>query len=74
VTSALVGDDGSATFSSRETLTTSGAGDKGAQIPISKQIPLNDVRPGRYVLRVEARPLAGGSTEVVRETPITILP
>lgn len=74
VTSALVGEDGSATFSSRETLTASGAGDKGARIPISKQIPLKDARPGRYVLRVEARLLAGGSDAIVRETPVIVVP
>ena len=73
VTSALVGEDGNATFSSRETLTSGTAGEKGARIPVSKQLPLKDVRPGRYVLRVEAR-LLTGSNAIVRETPMTVVP
>jgi hypothetical protein len=74
VTSALVGEDGAAPFSSRETLTGGTTGEKGARIPISKQIPLKDVRPGRYVLRVEARVLGDGGTPAVRETLLTVVP
>jgi VWFA-related protein len=73
VTLALVGDDGNAAFSSRETLTAA-AGGKGARIPISKQIPLKDMRPGRYVLRADARLLGGGVNPVTRETTLTIVP
>jgi len=72
VTVALVGDDGTAAFSSRETLTTSAAGEKGTRIPIAKQIPLKDMRPGRYVLRAEARLLGGGANPVSRETTLTV--
>ena len=43
-----------------------------SRIPVAKQIPLKDVRPGRYVLRVEARLLGGGANPVARETPVTI--
>jgi VWFA-related protein len=73
VTSALVGEDGNAAFSSRETLTAA-ATDTGARAPISKQIPLNEMRPGRYVLRMEARLLGGGTNPVTRETSLTVAP
>jgi len=67
VTTTLAGANGDAAFSSRETLA-------GSRVPIAKQIPLKDVRPGSYVLRVEARLLGGGTNPVSRETPITVLP
>ena len=73
VTSALIGQDGNAAFNSRETLTPAAA-DKGARIPISKQIPLKEMRPGRYVLRMEARLLGGGTNSVTRETSLTVAP
>jgi VWFA-related protein len=72
----LVGEDGNAAFSSRESLdgATADAGQRSARIPITKQIPLRDVQPGRYVFRVEARLLGGDEKPVVRETPVTIVP
>jgi VWFA-related protein len=66
VTTTLAGEDGVAVFSSRESLT-------GSRIPITKQIPLKDMRPGSYVLRMEARLLGGGANPVVRETRVTIV-
>lgn len=63
----LVGEDGSAAFSSRETV-------NGSRIPIRKQIPLKDIRPGRYVLRMEARLLGGGEKPAARETTVTVTP
>ena len=72
VTTALVGEDGNAAFSSREMLTP--AADKSTRMPITKQIPLQEVRPGRYVLRVEGRRLGGGTTPVLRETALTVVP
>jgi VWFA-related protein len=76
VVTTLIGQDGSAVFSSRESL--AGGSDssdvKNARIPISKQIPLREIRPGRYTLRVEARRLGGGAESVARESIITIVP
>jgi VWFA-related protein len=76
VTAALVGEDGVAAFSSRESLAGgSASGDlKNARFPVTKQIPLRDVRPGRYVLRVEARLPGGAAKPVARETPVTVIP
>jgi hypothetical protein len=50
------------------------AASEGARIPIAKQIPLKDMRPGRYVLRAEARLLGGGANPVMRETTLTVMP
>jgi hypothetical protein len=75
VVSTLIGEDGVPAFSSRESVDGTGsAGVKSSRIPIAKQIPLTDIRPGRYVLRVEARVLGGGANPVARETPITVIP
>ena len=74
VIATLVGEDGVAAFSSRESLAGGAADVKSSRIPIAKQIALKDVRPGRYVLRLEARLLGGGANPVVRETPITVVP
>ena len=74
VMTTLVGEDGNAAFSSRESVAGGAADVKSSRIPIAKQIALKDIRPGRYVLRVEARLLGGGATPVARETFITIAP
>jgi VWFA-related protein len=74
VTTTLMGEDGSAAFSSRESIAGASADVKSSRIPLSKQIVLKDIRPGRYVLRVEARLLGGGTNPVSRETPVTVLP
>jgi VWFA-related protein len=62
----LIGEDGVARFSSRDDLAGSTS--------ISKQIPLKDITPGTYTLRVEARALSGGAKPVSRETSLTIVP
>src|SRR5688572_13832534 len=76
VTAALVGEDGVAAFSSRESLAggSASADLKNARFPVAKQIPLRNVRPGRYLLRVEARVPGGAANPVVRETPVTVIP
>jgi VWFA-related protein len=63
---SLIGADGIARFSSRD--------DLAGHTSISKQIPLKDIAPGTYVLRVEARALNGGTKPVSRETSLTINP
>ena len=74
VTATLVGEDGAAAFSSRESVAGSSAEVKTSRIPIAKQIALKEVRPGRYRLRMEARLLGGGANPVARETQIIVLP
>ena len=74
VTTTLVGEDGVAAFSSRESVSGGSADVKSSRLPIVKQIPLENIRPGRYVFRVSARLLGDGATPVARETAITVLP
>ncbi len=74
VTTTLVGEDGVAAFSSRESLSGGSAAVKSSRTPITKQIALKDVRAGRYVLRIEARLLGGGANPVARETQLVVLP
>lgn len=72
MTATLVGEDGVAAFSSRESVAGESSDVRSFRIPIARQIPLKGVRPGRYLLRVEARLLGGGATPVARETPVTV--
>jgi len=74
VISTLVGEDSVAAFSSRETVSGGAADVKTSRLPVAKQIALKDVKPGRYILRVEARLLGGGANPVSRETSITVAP
>ncbi len=76
VITTLTGEGGVAAFSSRESLTgsSSSGNARNARIPVAKQIPLNDVRAGRYVLRLEARALGGAAKPVSRETTLTVAP
>jgi VWFA-related protein len=75
VITTLTGEGGDAAFSSRETLGGgSGANVKSARIPVARQIPLKELRPGRYVLRLEARALGGTAKPAMRETTLTVVP
>jgi len=75
VVTTLVGEGGESAFSSRESLSAGATSKdvKSSRIPITKQIALKDVRPGRYVLRVEARLLGNDAPRVSRETPVTVI-
>ena len=71
VTTSLVGEDGSAAMTARDSLPRSDA--RNSRFPVVKQIPLTGVKPGRYRLRVEARLLGASSIKpVTRETTVTI--
>jgi len=76
VITTLVGEDGVAAFASRETLgATAAAGDAtNARIPVMRQIPLKELRAGRYALRLEARALGGTAKPAVRETMVVVVP
>jgi VWFA-related protein len=76
VVTTLVGEDGTARFSSRETLAGGATSRevKRSLVAITKQIPLKDIPRGDYVLRIDARALGGGTKPVSRETSLTIIP
>jgi hypothetical protein len=72
----LINEDGRDVSVGRDELTrtATAAGEKSATYALSRQLPLKDVSPGRYLLRVEAQ-LRGdieGETVVTRETAINI--
>jgi hypothetical protein len=45
---------------------------KGGGYAFTANVPLRDVQPGAYVLRVEARSDFGNARSVVREVPIQV--
>jgi hypothetical protein len=74
VTTTLADENGVATFTSRESLAGGNPRDvKSSRIPHIKQIPLKDVRPGSYRLRVEAQARGTNVKPVARETPLTVV-
>ena len=76
VTIRLIDEAGREVVTSRELLErgASAAGDKSATFAVRRDIPLKDVAPGRYLLRVEAqvRGETGGNGIVTRETVLTV--
>ncbi|HEV3217110.1 MAG TPA: VWA domain-containing protein [Vicinamibacterales bacterium] len=73
----LVGEDGRAVFTSRETHNgaTARAGVTSTTFAVAKQIPLMDVPPGRYLLQVEASARGPKDAKpITRETLLTIVP
>jgi hypothetical protein len=75
IVTTLLGEDGRAVFSSRETLgSDSTTATRSNRVNHTKQIPLKDIQPGRYLLRVEAQPRGDvkGAKPAARETLITV--
>ena len=77
VTTSLVGEDGSASVMARESL---GGADarrdaRNSRFAVARQIPLTNVKPGRYRLRVEARLLGAANNvkPVSCETALTVV-
>jgi hypothetical protein len=75
VTTTLADENGGAAFTSRESLAAGNPrGDvKSSRIPHIKQIPLKDIRPGSYRLRVEAQARGSNVKPVARETTLTVV-
>jgi VWFA-related protein len=72
VTTSLVGEDGSAAMTARDSLPRSDA--RSSRFPLIKQVPLTGVKPGRYRLRVEARLLGASAIKpAARETTVVVL-
>ena len=77
VTTRLIDEAGRDVFVAREVLERgpSSGNDKSATLVVSREVPLKDVPPGRYLLRVEAqlRGETGDDSSFVRETPIRVV-
>ena len=76
VTTRLIDEAGREVVTARELLerSASAAGEKSATFAVKRDIPLKDVAPGRYLLRVEAqvRGETGEGGTVTRETALTV--
>jgi VWFA-related protein len=76
VTTRLINEEGRDVVTAGELLErgASAAGDKSATFAVKRDIPLKDVAPGRYLLRVEAqvRGETGANGTVTRETALTV--
>jgi VWFA-related protein len=76
VTTRLIDEAGRDVVTTRELLErgVSAAGDKSAMYAVRRDIPLKDVAPGRYLLRVEAqvRGETGADGTATRETAVTV--
>jgi hypothetical protein len=75
VTVRLVSEAGSDVLVSRDELTNGGSGEKPWQIyGYAKRIPLKELAPGRYALRVEAASRGRDEAPAMRQTVITVRP
>jgi hypothetical protein len=72
ITTTVLSDDGKSVFTAsdeRKSDELTGAG--GGYGHVSK-VPLSTLAPGRYVLRLEARPTLGNSAPILRETEFSV--
>jgi VWFA-related protein len=76
VTTRVIAESGKEVSVARDELSGGVAAgrDKSATYSLSRSIPLRDVPPGAYLLRVEAQRRGDNDRVVVRETPITVIP
>jgi hypothetical protein len=74
VTTRLLGESGPEVFASRETLRVPPrAAGAPATLTVSRRVPLKSLRPGRYLLQVEAQPPGRDQKSVSREAVLTIV-
>ena len=72
VTSTIRDESGRQVFRRTQTLPSERAREKSVTHHVLTTIPLNDLRPGRYVLSVEARSSARAGVPVSRQVPFSI--
>jgi hypothetical protein len=72
----LVGEDGRDVFASRETRQQPAQKSGTSTLGVAKRIALKDIRPGRYLLRIEAQVNANSkdAKTATRETVVTVIP
>ena len=74
VTTQLIAESGREVLVARDELTGGIAGrDKSATYALSRAVPLKDVPPGAYLLRVQAQRRGDAERMAVRETAITVV-
>lgn len=73
INATLKAEGGQSVFQTRETRDSGELEADGGGFGFSARIPLKDVAPGLYVLRVEAQALVGDRPSVARETVIRVV-
>jgi hypothetical protein len=68
----LLTETGQDAFAARDALANSGDAKRWDVYTYTRQIPLQNVAPGRYLLRVEALVRGSKDTPAIRETLITV--
>jgi VWFA-related protein len=68
----LISEAGEELFNSNNTIVSEGR--QAGRWDIAGDIPLEDVDPGRYVLRVEARVRGSNVNPIIRQTLLTVIP
>ena len=72
ITTTVLADDGRTVFSTTEERSSSELQGKSGGYGVTTQIPLADVAPGMYVLKVEATSRAGTPRSVSRQVPFRV--
>ncbi len=74
ITSTVTADEGKVMFKTDETRDSSDLGGQHGGYGYTARVPLKDLAPGRYVLKVEARSRLGQTAPVSREVEFTVEP
>jgi VWFA-related protein len=74
ITTTVTTDEGKVMFKTEETRDSSDLGGQRGGYGYTTQIPLKDLAPGRYVLKVEAKSRLGNAEPVVREVMLNVTP
>ena len=74
ITSTVTADEGNVMFKTDETRDSSDLGGQRGGYGYTARVPLKDLAPGRYVLKVEARSRLGQTAPVSREVEFTVEP
>jgi VWFA-related protein len=68
----LTAEDGKEVFSARDSISNQPGAEHWTSYGLSREVPLKNVPPGRYLLRVEAQVRGSNNSAAIRETLITV--
>ena len=68
----LMSEDGKEVFSASESIANQPGAEHWTTYGLSREVPLKNVPPGRYLLRVEAQARGNNNSSAIRETLITV--